>query len=258
LEEVMSDPITEIPILHLEDLFESHSCLDPTTRRNGAARVHDPTWDYDRHGILARRAPSGETDVYIPHTLRRHGPHSIVIPVAADGSDLRRGDTDNSISNSPDDRSDPKCDPPKFRLLTRGPRPTNERDTHVGLASMLNPNSDNRIPTGTEVDVATISTEEVPKEQAVDPICKKLHGSQQIVVPQSPVSLILYLEHYPPASGHPGAHRMFQTIRKTFFWPRIAEDAYETVRKCDLCARNRISEKRKTNPLKLFTANGPL
>jgi transposase InsO family protein len=51
---------------------------------------------------------------------------------------------------------------------------------------------------------------------------------------------------------------MFQTIRKTFFWPRIAEDVYETVRQCDLCARNRISEKRKTNPLKLFPSNGPL
>jgi hypothetical protein len=71
LDEVTSNPITEIPILNLEDLFESQ-CLDPKTRRNGAARVHDPTWDYDRHGILARRAPSGKIEVYIPHTLRRH------------------------------------------------------------------------------------------------------------------------------------------------------------------------------------------
>jgi Integrase zinc binding domain/Integrase core domain len=256
--------------------------MDPTARRNGAARVHDQTWDYDRHGILARRTPSGETAVYIPHTLRRHVPHAIVIHVAADGSDLRRGDTENSIANSPADRSDPKCDPPRFRLLTRIPRPTRERDTHVGLATLLEPNSDDRIPTGTEVGVATISTEELRQEQALDPICKKLllstdtslsydlnevgilvrkspfDGSQQIVVTHSLVSRILYLEHYPPASGHPGAHRMFQAKRKTFFWPRIAEDVYETVRHCALCARNRISEERKTNPLKLFPANGPL
>jgi hypothetical protein len=83
----------------------------------------------------------------------------------------------------------------------------------------------------------------------VDPICKTLllsaensllyelnevgilvqkssfDGSQQIVVPQSLFSRILYLEHYPPSSGHPGAHRMFQKIRKTFFWPRIAEES---------------------------------
>jgi Integrase zinc binding domain len=242
LEEVTSDPITEIQILHMNDLFESQ-CLDPTARRNDAARVHDPTWDYDRHGILSRRTPSVETEVYLPHTLRRHGPHAIIIPVARDGSDLRRGDTDNSIANSPDDRSEPKRDPPRLRLLTRGPHPTRERDTHVGLASLLEPNSDDRIPTGAEIDVATFSTEELPTEQAVDPVCKKLllsadksllyelndvgilvrkspfDGSEQIVVPQSLVSRILYLEHYPPAAGHPGAHRMFQTIRKTLFWP---------------------------------------
>jgi Integrase zinc binding domain len=118
----------------------------------------------------------------------------------------------------------------------------------VGLDSLLEPNSDDRIPTRAEGDVATVSIEELRKEQAVDPVYKKLllsadkslfydlnevgilerkspfDGSQQIVVPQSLVSRILYLEHYPPAAGHPGAHRMFQTIRKTFFWPRIAED----------------------------------
>jgi Integrase zinc binding domain len=101
----------------------------------------------------------------------------------------------------------------------------------------------------------------------VDPICKKLllsadkslfydlnevgilvrkspfDGSQQIVVPQSLVSRILYLEHSTPAAGDPGAHRMLQTIRKTLLWPRIGEDVYETVRKCDICARNRIREK---------------
>jgi hypothetical protein len=114
----------------MDYLFESQ-CLDPTDRRNGAARVHDQTWDYDGHGILARRTPSGENEVYIPHTLRRQGPHAIIIPFAGDGSDLRRGDTDNLIANSLDDGSEPKRDPPRFRLLTRGPHPTSERDTHV-------------------------------------------------------------------------------------------------------------------------------
>jgi hypothetical protein len=91
-------------------------------------------------------------------------------------------------------------------------------------------------------------------------LVRKSHydSTVQVVVPQSLVSRILYPEHYPPAAGHPGGHRMFQTIRKSFFWPRIAEEVYETVLQCDLCTRNRISEKRKTNPLKLFPANGPL
>jgi hypothetical protein len=38
----------------------------------------------------------------------------------------------------------------------------------------------------------------------------------------------------------------------------MAEDAYETGRKCDACARNRISERRHTNRFQLFPATGPL
>jgi hypothetical protein len=38
----------------------------------------------------------------------------------------------------------------------------------------------------------------------------------------------------------------------------MAEDVYETVRQFDTCARNRISERRHTNRLQLFSAKGPL
>jgi hypothetical protein len=79
-----------------------------------------------------------------------------------------------------------------------------------------------------------------------------------VVVPQSLVARILYMEHYSSSAGHPGAHRMLQTIRRTFVWPRIAEDDYETVRTCNVSARNHIAEKRKTSPLKLFPTKGPL
>jgi Integrase zinc binding domain len=75
---------------------------------------------------------------------------------------------------------------------------------------------------------------------------------------QNPVYSILYVEHYPPSAGHPGAHRMFQTIRRTFVRPHIAEDVYEAVTACRVCARNSIAEKIKTNPLKLCPAKGPL
>jgi transposase InsO family protein len=51
---------------------------------------------------------------------------------------------------------------------------------------------------------------------------------------------------------------MFQTIRRTFFWPKMVEDIYETVRQCDACARNRISERKHTKKLQLFPAKGPL
>jgi transposase InsO family protein len=51
---------------------------------------------------------------------------------------------------------------------------------------------------------------------------------------------------------------MVQTMRRSFHWPHMAEDVYETVRQCYACARNRISERRHTNRLKLFPEKGPL
>jgi hypothetical protein len=38
----------------------------------------------------------------------------------------------------------------------------------------------------------------------------------------------------------------------------MVEDIYETVRQCEICARNRIAEKRRTNPLKIFPPGGSL
>jgi transposase InsO family protein len=38
----------------------------------------------------------------------------------------------------------------------------------------------------------------------------------------------------------------------------MADDVYETNRQCDHCERNRMTDKRHTNPLRLFPANEPL
>jgi transposase InsO family protein len=51
---------------------------------------------------------------------------------------------------------------------------------------------------------------------------------------------------------------MFRTMRRYLFWPHMVKYIYETVHQCELCARNRIAEKRRTNPLKLFPPGGPL
>jgi hypothetical protein len=149
----------------------------------------------------------------------------------------------------------------------------------VGLALLTDMS---HIPSGIETNFASVSLEELRREHTKDEECKRLlataprtglydlnqeriliriapsDGTHQSVVPSSLVARIRYLEHYPPASGHPGAHRMFQTIRRSFFWPKMVEDVYETVRQCDTCARNRISERTHTNKLKLFPAKGPI
>ena len=298
LQEGSPDPIQEIPLVHVETLFE-YQCRDPLARHRSEARLSDLTWDYDCHGILGHRKSSGEVEVYVPPALRNEGPCAIIYPVAGDGSDLTVGvikgksarkftrKSTDSLPGTPETGNtlrNPPVSGRTTRLLTRA-RYSPEglhRSSHVGLAVALTTDNRNVIPTGKEQNVTTISSDELRTAQAADITCQKLltqtsttslydlnddgilvrvspsDGSQQVVIPKDLVSRILYMEHYPPSAGHPGAHRMFQTIRRTFFWPRIAEDVYETVRMCDVCARNRIAEKRKTNPLKLFPAKGPL
>jgi Integrase zinc binding domain len=63
-----------------------------------------------------------------------------------------------------------------------------------------------------------------------------INGSDQVVLPRTLVPRLLHTTHYPPVSGHPGAHRMFATLRRQFFWPRLAMDVYEAVLQCDSCA----------------------
>jgi hypothetical protein len=115
LDKAAADPIMEIPILHVDDLFEGQ-CLDQTARRGSGAREDEQTWGYDSNGTFTQLAPSGEVEVFILHALRRHGPYAIIQPVAGDGSDVRReiirGDTGNLFANpaadmTPDGRENP-------------------------------------------------------------------------------------------------------------------------------------------------------
>jgi RNase H-like domain found in reverse transcriptase/Reverse transcriptase (RNA-dependent DNA polymerase)/Integrase zinc binding domain/Integrase core domain/Chromo (CHRromatin Organisation MOdifier) domain len=164
----------------------------------------------------------------------------------------------------------------------RSPRRCGQaREQGSGLAlvtALARPN----IPQGQDANDGAVTMEELRNAQTGDEACHKLlslhspsgifdvdrrgllvrvapsDGANQIVVPSSLIRRILHNEHYPPSAGHPGAHRMFLTLRRAYFWPRMAADVYETVSNCDACSRNRISEKAKTNPLKLFPAKGPL
>jgi hypothetical protein len=142
-----------------------------------------------------------------------------------------------------------------IRLLTLATLPNLGPSLQVGLALLSTPASYTH--TGRETNLAAVSKDELRREQATDPTFQRLlamvggallydvnkdglliriapiDGSLQVIVPDSLTSRILYLEHYPPAVGHPGAHQMFRTIRRSFFWPRMAEDVYETIRKCN-------------------------
>jgi hypothetical protein len=47
-------------------------------------------------------------------------------------------------------------------------------------------------------------------------------------------------------------------MRRSFFWPKMAQDVAETVRECATCAKNIIKERARTSFLKLFPASEPL
>ena len=132
------------------------------------------------------------------------------------------------------------------------------------------------------MELTPIGIEELVREQATDDLCRRLRtnfsarslfdvdergllvriapldGARQIVVLTALVARLLHLEHYPRTVAHPGVTRMLRTIRRTYFWPNMAEDVLETVRQCDACARNRIALSRRTNHLGLFPAHAPL
>ena len=85
-----------------------------------------------------------------------------------------------------------------------------------------------------------------------------IDGVEQIYAPKVLRSRILLLAHYPRLVGHPGGTRMYQTLRRTFYWPSMALDVFNTVRQCSACAKERLSLRKHSKFLKLFPAQRPL
>ena len=59
-------------------------------------------------------------------------------------------------------------------------------------------------------------------------------------------------------SGHPGGQKLYEKLRREFYWPSMAVEAYSTVRNCVECAKNRITLRKHASHLKLFPAQAPL
>ena len=131
--------------------------------------------------------------------------------------------------------------------------------------------------------LSAVTLDEIRREQAEDRWCQKVamlietkqarqyvinedtglltraadHG-EQILIPRSLVPRILMLAHEPRTAGHPGARRMYLTLRRQYYWPRLTVDCYAYVKGCNECARSRIELDRKRKRLTLFPPEGPL
>jgi Integrase zinc binding domain len=159
-----------------------------------------------------------------------------------DGSILSRGDGRNEIPGTPVAKTLSPPAKPVIRILTSSPVSC-QRTATVGLALVTVPDEISVIPTGLNAGAAAITVDELREAPASDPGCQRFLSqtaradffdlnydgiliriapsdwSRQIVVPKVLISRVLSLEHYPPSVGHPGAHKMFRTIRRSFFWP---------------------------------------
>ena len=91
-------------------------------------------------------------------------------------------------------------------------------------------------------------------------ICRRAQkdNAEQIILPKTLRRQALLLAHYLRLAGHPGGSLMYQTLRRTFYWPSMALDAYHTVRQCSSCTRERITLREHATYLSLFPAQAPL
>ena len=85
-----------------------------------------------------------------------------------------------------------------------------------------------------------------------------LDGTLQVIVPESLRGRLLDIPHNPPISAHSGRSRMYQTLRRDFYWPSMTVDIHFTVDGCETCAKNRIKDQRNVYPMRLFAADKPL
>ena len=85
-----------------------------------------------------------------------------------------------------------------------------------------------------------------------------LDGTQQRVVPKRLRAKILYLAHHPRLVRRPGGTRMYSNLRREYYWPHMANDAFSTIRNCAPCAATWGTLVRHQKDLKLFPAAGRL
>ena len=135
---------------------------------------------------------------------------------------------------------------------------------------------------GVTEPLAALSIEEICREQMKDDLCQNLRrrsendpryvenrhrilcrrspldNLEHIMLPEALRRQAILLAPCPRMASHPGGSRMFQTLRRTFYWPLMALDAYNTVRQCFSCTRERISLRKHANYLRLFPAQAQL
>jgi len=74
-----------------------------------------------------------------------------------------------------------------------------------------------------------------------------LYGAAHVYGPTLMRYGVMMREHYPLQAGHPGANKMYTSVRRWFHWESMVVDVYAFMDNCTQCARNRVGKRRKTN-----------
>jgi Integrase zinc binding domain len=256
---------TEVPCFALADerdpsLFHPHDLRaaqisDPSCSYLHAQYGAHPIIDIDQKGLIGLVLPSGEFQLAVPPLLGVPLPLSLITEIPGPDTDGVKCDKD-----APD--------------VKRGEVLRNENRTLFDYSNEV-------IAPLTEELPQVISHEEIRDEQSRDFECQELgqrqgascvtdfntegilirhapvDGSKQIVVPLSLRPRILRLEHFPVVAGHPGVSKMYASMRRKFSW-KMYKDVEETVRHCTVCAKNCVTEQKRTSFLKLIPVDGPL
>jgi len=85
-----------------------------------------------------------------------------------------------------------------------------------------------------------------------------LNGAAHVYVPTHMRYGVMMREHYPLQAGHPGANKMYTSMRRGFYWESMVVDVFAFVSNCTQCARNRVGKPRISSYLKTFTPTEPL
>ena len=71
----------------------------------------------------------------------------------------------------------------------------------------------------------------------------------RLVVPLNSRKAVLKLNHDSPVAGHMGMLRSWQRIRNCFWWPGMKEDVEQYIAQCDLCGKNKHSNRQPKAPI---------
>jgi len=78
-----------------------------------------------------------------------------------------------------------------------------------------------------------------------------------VVIPEALKKRLLTRQHQSVLAGHPGSKKMYNTLRRYVYWPTMVVEVYKHVEQCPACAEIRLSERKHTTVMKLFTADEP-